>query len=207
MVNRWRMKQLRWQILSCVMALGIALLPWTQAAPCDAQNQPAPASAPAHPAGLSAGAELRRLRSAPAPANAASPAQSRSGQIIFHVKYISEGAVYLDAGRNAGLEEGMLLHVVHADPNGGTTDAVRFQGQESLADVRIFSVADTSSAAEIVTSQRRSRHRRHRLSGYRQAFTCGKTRAMPSNPRIIPWSLPFPTATRWTKRSAPRRSR
>ncbi len=35
----------------------------------------------------------------------------------------------------------------------GTTDAVRFQGKESLADVRIFSVADTSSAAEIVTSR------------------------------------------------------
>jgi hypothetical protein len=66
------------------------------------------------------------------------------------VKYISEGAVYLDAGRNEGLEEGMLLHVVHADPNGGTTDAVRFQGQEPVASVRIFSVADTSAAAEIV---------------------------------------------------------
>lgn len=60
--------------------------------------------------------------------------------------------MYLDAGRNAKLEEGMVLHVVHADPNGGTTDAVRFQGKEPLADVRIFSVADTSSAAEIVTS-------------------------------------------------------
>jgi len=46
------------------------------------------------------------------------------------------------AGRNAGLEEGMLLHLVHGDPNGGTTEAVRFQGQEPVADVRIFSVAD-----------------------------------------------------------------
>src|ERR1700681_22601 len=71
---------------------------------------------------------------------------------IFHVKYISEGAVYLDAGRNAGLEEGMILHLVHADPNGGTTEAVRFQGQEPIADVRIFSVADSSSAAEVIKS-------------------------------------------------------
>jgi hypothetical protein len=72
---------------------------------------------------------------------------------IFHVKYVSEGAVYLDAGHNSGLEEGMVLHLVHADPNGGTTDAVRFAGQEPIADVRLFSVADSSSAAEIVKSR------------------------------------------------------
>ena len=72
---------------------------------------------------------------------------------IFHVKYVSEGAVYLDAGHNSGLEEGMLLHLVHADPSGGTTDAVRFDGREPIADVRIFSVADSSSAAEIIKSR------------------------------------------------------
>jgi hypothetical protein len=72
---------------------------------------------------------------------------------IFRIKYIADGTVYLDAGRNAGLQEGMLLHVVHADPNGGTTEAVRFQGQEPVADVSIFSVADSSSAAEIVKSR------------------------------------------------------
>ncbi len=47
----------------------------------------------------------------------------------------------------------MLLHLVHADPSGGTTDSVRFQGQEPIADVRIFSVADSSCAAEIVKSR------------------------------------------------------
>lgn len=72
---------------------------------------------------------------------------------IFHVKYISEGAVYLDGGRDAGLEEGMLIHLVHADPNGGTTEAVRFQGEEPVADARIFSVAGSSSAAEIIKSR------------------------------------------------------
>ena len=72
---------------------------------------------------------------------------------IFRVKYVSEGAVYLDAGHNSGLEEGMVLHLVHVEPNGGTTDAVRFAGQEPIADVRLFSVADSSSAAEIVKSR------------------------------------------------------
>jgi hypothetical protein len=91
-------------------------------------------------------------------ANATYAAQSARTQPahaknIFHIKYISEGTVYLDGGRNAGLQEGMLLHLVHADPNGGTTDSVRFQGREPIADVRIFSVADCSSAAEIIKSR------------------------------------------------------
>ncbi len=82
------------------------------------------------------------------PAAPAAPAKS-----IFHVRYIADGTVYLDAGRNAGLEEGMHLHLVHADANGGTTEAVRFQGQEPIADVRIVSVADSSCAAEIIKSR------------------------------------------------------
>ncbi|HLW77408.1 MAG TPA: hypothetical protein VKS01_10490 [Bryobacteraceae bacterium] len=69
------------------------------------------------------------------------------------MKYISETAVYLDAGKNAGLEEGMILHIVPPDPDGGTTESVRFRGAEPLADVRVFSVADTSAAAEIITSR------------------------------------------------------
>jgi hypothetical protein len=81
------------------------------------------------------------------------PAQPAPPQNIFHVKYVSEGAVYLDGGRNSGLKEGMLLHLVHADPNVVMTESVRFQGQEPVADLRIFSVADTSSAAEIVKSR------------------------------------------------------
>jgi hypothetical protein len=91
-------------------------------------------------------AQYAQTQSAPASATAAA-------KNIFHVKYISEGTIYLDAGHNAGLEEGMLLHLVHADPNGGTTEAVRFEGQEPVADVRVFSVADSSSAAEVVKSR------------------------------------------------------
>jgi hypothetical protein len=88
-------------------------------------------------------------------ADAAQPAQTQPAATknIFRVKYISEDGVYLDAGRDAGLEEGMLLHLVHDDANGGMTDAVRFRGQEPIADVRIFSVAASSSAAEIVDSR------------------------------------------------------
>ncbi len=141
----------RWQILNCALALGMAL--FTAQAAQYAQTQPAPTNPPAP-----AAAPTPEVLPAPAygsasetyPSAAHAPAAAVN---IFHVKYVSEGAVYLDAGRNAGLEEGMLLHLIHADPNGGTTDAVRFQGQEPIADVRIFSVADSSSAAEITKSR------------------------------------------------------
>ena len=80
-------------------------------------------------------------------------AEPSAQQNIFHVKYVSETSVYLDAGKNAGLEEGMILHIAHADPNVATTESVRFQGGDPVADLRIFSVADTSSAAEIIKSR------------------------------------------------------
>ncbi|MBZ5643258.1 MAG: hypothetical protein LAO19_10890 [Acidobacteriia bacterium] len=149
------MKDLHRQIVSCAVALGIALLPLTNArAAQNGQSQAPPAYAgwpAAAPQENSQGASPGPV---PASANTSAPAQvPTTDKCIFHVKYVSEGAVYLDAGRNAKLEEGMILHVVHADPDGGITDAVRFQGKESLADLRIFSVADTSSAAEVVTSR------------------------------------------------------
>ncbi len=79
--------------------------------------------------------------------------QSAPPPDIFHVKYISDGAVYLDAGRNAGLEDGMILHLAHADPDGSTTEAVRFRSEDPVADLKVFSVADSSSACEIVTAR------------------------------------------------------
>ena len=89
---------------------------------------------------------------APGPQSQPAPAAvpMALGQNIFHVKYISEGAVYLDGGLNAGLAEGMILHVVHADPGVGVTDAVRFTGQQPIADLRIFTVADSSAAGEVL---------------------------------------------------------
>ncbi len=130
---------MRWRNLRCGLTLGAALL-WGHAA-LSAQNLPAPDA--------TAGTAQE-----PAAANAypAAPAAATSKN-IFTVKYVSDGAVYLDGGRNAGIEEGMVLHLAHVDPNGGTTDAVRFQGVEPIADVRVFSVADSSAAAEIIRSR------------------------------------------------------
>jgi hypothetical protein len=122
--------------LSLIVIFLFGAASWATPAAESAQTQDAPALSPA-PASDSS--------PAPSPTSAAVPAKN-----IFQVKYVSEDSVYLDGGRNAGLEEGMVLHVVHADPGGGTTEAVRFQGQEALAELRIFSIADSSCAAEIV---------------------------------------------------------
>jgi hypothetical protein len=130
-------------VLIFVFCLGV-VISMTHAAQFT-QTEPAPAIAPATPPATTPA-------SAPAIAPATTPAPAPAIN-IFQVKYISKGSVYLDAGRNAGLEEGMLLHLVHADPDGGTTEAVRFQGQEPIADLRIFSVADSSSVAEIIKSR------------------------------------------------------
>lgn len=142
-------KKLFYRILRCGLTLGLAL--FAAQAPLSAQNLPAPVTLPA-PAPETSPAAASPAANSPADAYGSAPA-AVPAKNIFLVKYISEGAIYLDGGRNAGLEEGMILHLLHADPNGGMTDAVRFQGQEPLADVRIFSVADTSSAAEIIKSR------------------------------------------------------
>jgi hypothetical protein len=79
--------------------------------------------------------------------------QSASPPDIFRVKYISDGAIYLDAGHNAGLEGGMILHLVHPDPGGSTTEAVRYRSGDPVADLKVFSVAASSSACEIVSAK------------------------------------------------------
>jgi hypothetical protein len=89
----------------------------------------------------------------PEPQQKHDQAEPSAQQNIFHIKYVSESSVYLDAGKNAGLEEGMILHIAHADPNVVITESARFQSGDPVADLRIFSVADTSSAAEIIKSR------------------------------------------------------
>ena len=45
---------------------------------------------------------------------------------VFHVKYISEGTLYIDAGRTADLQEGMKLSVINPPPDGAISEGVRF---------------------------------------------------------------------------------
>src|SRR2546430_12929507 len=47
---------------------------------------------------------------------------------VFRVKYVSEGSVYIEAGRNADLEEGMKLSVVEAPPDGMIAEGLQYRG-------------------------------------------------------------------------------
>lgn len=71
---------------------------------------------------------------------------------VFHVKYVSGETVYIDAGHNASIQEGMKLSVIEAPPDGAATDGVRFRGYPHVAELRVISVADSSSVCDIVST-------------------------------------------------------
>jgi hypothetical protein len=69
-------------------------------------------------------------------------------RIAFQVKYVAEGLVYLDGGRNDGLAEGMKLTV--RDGHAPTVlNAANYQQGQEIAEVQVASVADASAVAEI----------------------------------------------------------
>jgi hypothetical protein len=78
--------------------------------------------------------------------------QSNSKPSVFRVKYVSDGSLYIDGGRNANLQEAMKLSVVNPPPDGVVSDAVRFRGYEHVAELKVISVADSSSVCEIVST-------------------------------------------------------
>src|SRR3981081_2465960 len=52
---------------------------------------------------------------------------------VFRVKYASDSSLYIDAGRNANLQEGMKLSLINPPPDGAVSDAVRFRGSQHNA--------------------------------------------------------------------------
>jgi len=83
---------------------------------------------------------------------AATFAQTQEKPTVFRIKYMTEGSVYLAAGRNAGIEDGMKLSVVKPPPDGRVDDGVRYRGQEHIAELQVISVADTSSVCVILST-------------------------------------------------------
>jgi len=69
----------------------------------------------------------------------------------FKVKYVAEGVAYLIGGRSSGLVQGMTLFVHENDPNQPETPNPR---GAVVAELRIISVADSSSVAEIHDAKR-----------------------------------------------------
>lgn len=79
-------------------------------------------------------------------------AQTEEKPAVFRVKYVTSGTVYLEAGRNAGIREGMKLSVVNASVDGVVDNGARFRGEDHVAELQAISVADSSSVCEIVTT-------------------------------------------------------
>jgi AMIN domain-containing protein len=67
----------------------------------------------------------------------------------FKIKYVAEGAAYLDAGRSSGLSEGMKLEVHDTDPSTAQAAGDGASGVRVVAQLKIISVAETSAVAEI----------------------------------------------------------
>jgi len=77
------------------------------------------------------------------------PAQKPS---VFRVKYISDNTVYVDAGRNADLQEGMKLSVIEPPADNAVSDGIRFRDYPHVAELNVVSVADSSAVCDIVSS-------------------------------------------------------
>ena len=73
-------------------------------------------------------------------------------KVVFHVREVEETALYIDIGRNSGLQEGMRLNLFHSNsapnPSGG---GPTYLG-EPINQVKVRIVANSSAVCEIVNS-------------------------------------------------------
>jgi hypothetical protein len=108
-------------------------------------------------------------------ANAAPPAvtlrvPNSDLRVILNVKYVAQGAAYLDGGRSSGLAEGMKLEIKDdvkaALPGTAPTEAPAGSmpagsnadgGKKVVAELEVISVADTSAVTDIKSSAREVR--------------------------------------------------
>ena len=81
-------------------------------------------------------------------------AQEKDGASpVFRVKYVAEGTVYLNAGRNAGLTEHQILKIVPQAMAEGASRGAQLSAEE-IAKVEVISLADASALCEVRSSTR-----------------------------------------------------
>jgi hypothetical protein len=102
-------------------------------------------------AGLSPGL-LRAQTTAPVPTQEPAPPAKPEKPAVFHVKYISDTTLYIDAGHNAGLQEGMKLSVVEPPPDGVVNEGIRYRDYPHVAELNVVSVADTSAVCDVIST-------------------------------------------------------
>jgi hypothetical protein len=69
---------------------------------------------------------------------------------VFRVKYVGDGSVYIEAGRNADLQEGMKLSVVEAPPDGLIAEGIQYRGYQHVAEIVVSSVSDSSAVCDVL---------------------------------------------------------
>ena len=69
---------------------------------------------------------------------------------VFRIKYVGDDSVYIEAGRNADLQEGMKLSVVAAPPDGVIAEGIQYRGYEHVAELVVSSVSDSSAVCDVV---------------------------------------------------------
>ena len=97
-------------------------------------------------------ATLSSMAQQPGGGAVSAPAQAALAPAEFHVKYVNGNNVYIDAGRNSGLEEGTKLVLKQAPANPGDKDAPVEPGV--VAKLTVISVASTSSVCQVDESTR-----------------------------------------------------
>jgi hypothetical protein len=72
--------------------------------------------------------------------------------VVFHVRHVEENALYIDIGRNSGLQEGMKLALFHSSPAPSPSSGGPSNPGKPIAQLNATIVADSSAVCEIVNS-------------------------------------------------------
>jgi hypothetical protein len=81
-------------------------------------------------------------------------AQEQELRTMFRVKYVAEGVVYLDAGNNAGLAEGMKLVIKKAAVINTESGNGEMKANVIVAELTVASVAESSSVCDVTKKNR-----------------------------------------------------
>ena len=93
---------------------------------------------------------LAQAPAGPSPAPPVPSGQTNKKPIVFRVRYVSDNTVYIEAGRNADLQEGMKLSVVEAPPDGVIAEGLQYRGYDHVAELVVSMVSDSSAVCDVV---------------------------------------------------------
>src|ERR1700674_70180 len=93
---------------------------------------------------------LAQAPEGPSPAPANRSEQDSKKPTVFKVNYVGDSTVYLEAGRNADLRDGMKLSLVQAPPDGVISEGIQYRGYQHVAELVVSSVSDSSAVCDVV---------------------------------------------------------